>query len=44
MEPILPAYVEAAISGFGLQLIELRECTHGFFSIVVELLEDSFTQ
>ncbi|KAG8368788.1 hypothetical protein BUALT_Bualt15G0083200 [Buddleja alternifolia] len=44
MEPILPAFIEAAISGFGLEFSELREYTHGFFSNVVELLEDGFTQ
>ncbi|KAL0365050.1 UNVERIFIED_CONTAM: Importin-4 [Sesamum angustifolium] len=44
MEPILPAFVEAAISGFGLEFSELREYTHGFFSNVAELLEDGFTQ
>ncbi|KAL3620856.1 hypothetical protein CASFOL_035768 [Castilleja foliolosa] len=51
MEPILPAFIEAAISvltritfGFGLEYSELREYTHGFFSNVAELLEDGFTQ
>ncbi|KAL7119547.1 hypothetical protein ACP275_02G069900 [Erythranthe tilingii] len=44
MEPILPAFIEAAISGFGLEFSELREYTHGFFSNVAELLEDGFTQ
>ncbi|XP_011087737.1 importin-4 isoform X1 [Sesamum indicum] len=44
MEPILPAFVEAAISGFVLEFSELREYTHGFFSNVAELLEDGFTQ
>ncbi|MCI21268.1 importin-4-like, partial [Trifolium medium] len=29
MEPILPPYIEAAISGFGLEYSELREYTHG---------------
>ncbi|KAL1536317.1 importin-4 isoform X1 [Salvia divinorum] len=42
MEPILPAFIEAAISGFGLEFSELREYTHGFFSNVAELLEDGF--
>ncbi|GMP39268.1 hypothetical protein CsSME_00010171 [Camellia sinensis var. sinensis] len=32
MEPILPPFIEAAISGFGLEFSELREYTHGFFS------------
>ncbi|KAL6515235.1 hypothetical protein OROHE_018867 [Orobanche hederae] len=44
MEPILPAFIEAAISGFGLEFSELREYTHGFFSNVAEILEDGFTQ
>ncbi|KAK6156979.1 hypothetical protein DH2020_011227 [Rehmannia glutinosa] len=44
MEPILPAFIEAAISGFGLEFSELREYTHGFFSNVAELLDDGFTQ
>ncbi|KAH6768861.1 ARM repeat superfamily protein [Perilla frutescens var. frutescens] len=44
MEPILPAFIEAAISGFGLEFSELREYTHGFFSNVAELLEDGFPQ
>ncbi|KAL1289715.1 hypothetical protein HN51_058110 [Arachis hypogaea] len=44
MEPILPPYIEAAISGFGLEFSELREYTHGFFSNVAEILEDSFAQ
>ncbi|KAH6777397.1 ARM repeat superfamily protein [Perilla frutescens var. frutescens] len=44
MEPILPAFIEAAISGFGLEFSELREYTHGFFSNVAELLEDGFSQ
>ncbi|GFP99204.1 probable importin subunit beta-4 [Phtheirospermum japonicum] len=44
MEPILPAFIEAAISGFRLEFSELREYTHGFFSNVAELLEDGFTQ
>ncbi|XP_051145314.1 uncharacterized protein LOC127261141 [Andrographis paniculata] len=43
MEPILPAFIEAAISGFGLEFSELREYTHGFFSNVAELLKDGFT-
>ncbi|KAG4399185.1 hypothetical protein GLYMA_08G187000v4 [Glycine max] len=42
MEPILPPYIEAAISGFGLEFSELREYTHGFFSNVAEILDDSF--
>ncbi|XP_028753292.1 importin-4 isoform X2 [Neltuma alba] len=44
MEPILPPYIEAAISGFGLEFSELREYTHGFFSNVAEILDDSFAQ
>ncbi|XP_048128296.1 importin-4 isoform X3 [Rhodamnia argentea] len=42
MEPILSPYVEAAISGFGLEFSELREYTHGFFSNVAEILDDGF--
>ncbi|RXH92312.1 hypothetical protein DVH24_033208 [Malus domestica] len=44
MEPILPPYIEAAISGFGLDFSELREYIHGFFSNVAEILDDSFIQ
>ncbi|KAK9265423.1 hypothetical protein L1049_003548 [Liquidambar formosana] len=44
MEPILPPFIEAAISGFGLEFSELREYTHGFFSNVAEILDDGFTQ
>ncbi|CAL4938634.1 unnamed protein product [Urochloa decumbens] len=44
VEAILPAFIEAAISGFGLDYSELREYTHGFFSNVAEILGDSFTQ
>lgn len=44
MEPILPPYIEAAISGFGLEFSELREYTHGFFSNVAEILDDGFIQ
>ncbi|KAE9591890.1 hypothetical protein Lal_00039067 [Lupinus albus] len=44
MEQILPPYIEAAISGFGLEFSELREYTHGFFSNVAEILGDSFAQ
>ncbi|KAG6398678.1 hypothetical protein SASPL_140145 [Salvia splendens] len=44
MEPILPPFIEAAISGFSLDFSELREYTHGFFSNVAELLEDGFSQ
>ncbi|XP_021824580.1 importin-4 [Prunus avium] len=44
MEPILPPYIEAAISGFGLEYSELREYTHGFFSNVAEILDDGFIQ
>ncbi|XP_027357406.1 importin-4 isoform X2 [Abrus precatorius] len=44
MEPILPPYIQAAISGFGLEFSELREYTHGFFSNVAEILDDSFAQ
>lgn len=44
MESILPAFIEAAISGFGLEFSELREYTHGFFSNVAELLGDAFAQ
>ncbi|CAI9103846.1 OLC1v1002419C2 [Oldenlandia corymbosa var. corymbosa] len=44
MEPILPPFIEAAISGFGLDYSELREYTHGFFSNVAEILDDGFTK
>lgn len=44
MEPILPPYIEAAISGFGLEFSELREYTHGFFSNIAEILEEGFAQ
>ncbi|PON68402.1 Coatomer beta subunit [Parasponia andersonii] len=44
MEPILPPFIEAAISGFGLEFSELREYTHGFFSNVAEILDDGFIQ
>ncbi|CAN6465263.1 unnamed protein product [Victoria cruziana] len=44
MEPILPPFIEAAISGFALEFSELREYTHGFFSNIVELLDDGFAQ
>lgn len=44
MEAILPPFIEAAISGFGLDYSELREYTHGFFSNVAEILDDNFTQ
>ncbi|WCJ22642.1 ARM repeat superfamily protein [Euphorbia peplus] len=44
MEPILAPFVEAAISGIGLDFSELREYTHGFFSNVAEILDDGFTQ
>ncbi|OIV91535.1 hypothetical protein TanjilG_08947 [Lupinus angustifolius] len=44
MEQILPPYIEAAISGFGLEYSELREYTHGFFSNVAEILGDGFAQ
>lgn len=44
MEPILPPFIEAAISGFSLDFSELREYTHGFFSNVAELMDDGFTQ
>ncbi|GKV42960.1 hypothetical protein SLEP1_g50308 [Rubroshorea leprosula] len=44
MEPILPPFIEAAISGFGLEFSELREYTHGFFSNVAEILDDGFTK
>ncbi|KAL2326496.1 hypothetical protein Fmac_025554 [Flemingia macrophylla] len=44
MEPILPPYIEAAICGFGLEYSELRAYTHGFFSNVAEILDDSFAQ
>lgn len=43
MEAILPPFIEAAISGFELDYSELREYTHGFFSNVAEILDDSFT-
>ncbi|XP_071931220.1 uncharacterized protein [Coffea arabica] len=44
MEPILPPFVEAAISGFGLEFSELREYTHGFFSNIAEILDEGFSQ
>ncbi|KAL6964378.1 hypothetical protein U1Q18_035433 [Sarracenia purpurea var. burkii] len=44
MESILPPFIEAAISGFGLEFSELREYTHGFFSNVAEILDDGFAQ
>jgi len=44
IEAILPPFIEASISGFGLDYSELREYTHGFFSNVAEILGDSFTQ
>ncbi|KAB2620412.1 importin-4-like [Pyrus ussuriensis x Pyrus communis] len=44
MGPILPPYIEAAISGFGLEFSELREYIHGFFSNVAEILDDGFIQ
>ncbi|KAK1279740.1 hypothetical protein QJS04_geneDACA020675 [Acorus gramineus] len=44
MEPILPPFIEAAISGFALDFSELREYTHGFFSNVAEILDDGFAQ
>ncbi|PIA47429.1 hypothetical protein AQUCO_01400235v1 [Aquilegia coerulea] len=44
MEPILPAFIEAAISGFSLEFSELREYTHGFFSNVAEMMDDGFAQ
>uniref|UniRef100_A0A0E0CYC3 Importin N-terminal domain-containing protein n=1 Tax=Oryza meridionalis TaxID=40149 RepID=A0A0E0CYC3_9ORYZ len=44
METVLPPFIEAAISGFVLDYSELREYTHGFFSNVAEILDDSFAQ
>ncbi|XP_047337583.1 importin-4 [Impatiens glandulifera] len=44
MEPILPPFIEAAISGFGLDFSELREYTHGFFSNMAEIMGDGFVQ
>nr|DAD39713.1 TPA_asm: hypothetical protein HUJ06_014036 [Nelumbo nucifera] len=44
MEPILPPFIEAAISGFGLEFSELKEYTHGFFSNVADILDDGFVQ
>lgn len=44
IEAILPPFIEASISGFGLDYSELREYTHGFFSNIAEILGDSFTQ
>uniref|UniRef100_A0A1D1ZIV0 Putative importin subunit beta-4 n=1 Tax=Anthurium amnicola TaxID=1678845 RepID=A0A1D1ZIV0_9ARAE len=44
MEPILPPFIEAAISGFTLDFSELREYTHGFFSNLAEMLDDGFVQ
>ncbi|XP_039127166.1 probable importin subunit beta-4 [Dioscorea cayenensis subsp. rotundata] len=44
MEPILPPFIEAALSGFALEFTELREYTHGFFSNIAEILGDGFSQ
>ncbi|KAI3770353.1 hypothetical protein L6452_01481 [Arctium lappa] len=44
MEPILPPFIEAAISGFGLEYSELRKYTHGFFSNMAEILEDGMVR
>ncbi|TXG56874.1 hypothetical protein EZV62_018187 [Acer yangbiense] len=44
IEPILPPFIEAAISGFGLDFSELREYTLGFFSNVAEIMDDGFAQ
>ncbi|KAK9096070.1 hypothetical protein Sjap_021567 [Stephania japonica] len=44
MESILPPFIEAAISGFALEFSELREYTHGFFSSVAEIMDDSFAK
>ncbi|GLT71068.1 hypothetical protein SLA2020_431100 [Shorea laevis] len=44
MEPILTPFIEAAITGFGLEFSELREYTHGFFSNIAEILADGFVQ
>ncbi|KAJ6804510.1 putative importin subunit beta-4 isoform X1 [Iris pallida] len=44
MEPIIPPFIEAALSGFALDFSELREYTHGFFSNIAEILDDGFTQ
>ncbi|XP_024967682.1 importin-4-like isoform X3 [Cynara cardunculus var. scolymus] len=44
MEPILPPFIEAAISGYGLEYNELHEYTHGFFSNVAEILEDGMVR
>ncbi|XP_076928217.1 uncharacterized protein LOC143592100 [Bidens hawaiensis] len=40
MEPNLPPFIAAAISGYGLECSELRKHTHGLFSNVTETLED----
>eukprot|EP01018_Ginkgo_biloba_P037641 Gb_34116 [translate_table: standard] len=44
IEPILPPFIEAAISGFALDFSELREYTHGFFSNIAEVMDEGFTQ
>ncbi|KAG2703669.1 hypothetical protein I3760_06G148700 [Carya illinoinensis] len=44
MESILPPFIEAAITGFGLEFSELREYTHGFFSNIAEILGEGFAQ
>ncbi|KAG9455538.1 hypothetical protein H6P81_000046 [Aristolochia fimbriata] len=44
IEPVLPPFIEAAISGFALDFSELREYTHGFFSNIAEIMGESFTQ
>ncbi|KAJ8759637.1 hypothetical protein K2173_009284 [Erythroxylum novogranatense] len=44
MEPILHPFMEAAISGFGLEFSELREYTHEFFSNIAAIMDGGFAQ
>eukprot|EP00249_Psilotum_nudum_P024844 c29306_g1_i2 orf=418-3579(+) len=44
IEHVLPAFIEAAVTGFSLDFSQLREYTHGFFSNVAEVLEEGLVQ
>ncbi|MFS7985893.1 putative importin-beta domain, importin beta family [Helianthus anomalus] len=44
IEPLLPPFIEAAISGYRLECSELRKHTHGLFSNVTEVLEDGMVR
>lgn len=44
IEPVLPGFIEAAITGFSLDFSELREYTHGFLGNVAEVLEEGLVQ